>query len=86
MTISMEPQNNAYSVSERPELYIQKGSAVLKISVEKESNRKNIGVKPGKETVLGSCGNFQQRVLEPGSDKWHLPQQVVFIRLIKLQL
>lgn len=69
MTTSMEPQNNAYSVSERPELYIQKGSVVLKMSMEKESNRKNIGVKPGKETVLGCCGNSQQWVLEPGSDK-----------------
>lgn len=42
----MEPLNNTYSVFQT--LYIQKGSVEQRKGMEKKSNWKNIGVKPGK--------------------------------------
>lgn len=78
----IEPLNNTNCVFQTLH---PKGSLVQRMHMEKKSSWKNIGVKPGKESILG-CSAAQRRILEPSRDKWHLPQQVVFIRLIKLQL
>lgn len=50
--------------------------------MEKEGKRINTGVKPGKENVLGCSVECS----DPCRDKCYLPQQVVFIKLIKIQL